>query len=64
MKKINTSINLLVIYAFIIGSSWINLLDYVFDDPFLQGIGHGIVFVIFGWLFYKERVKVKRLMKL
>lgn len=64
MKKINTSINLLVIYAFIIGTSWIDFLEYTFDDRFMQGIGYGICLVIFCWLFYKERVKVKKAMKL
>lgn len=64
MKEINVSINLLVIYAFIIGTSWINFLEYTFDDHFKQGIGYGICLVIFSWAFYKERVKVKRLMKL
>ncbi len=64
MKKINKSINLLVIYAFIIGSSWINFLEYTFDDHFKQGIGYGICLVIFCWLFYKERVHIKKIMKL
>lgn len=64
MKKINTSINLLVIYAFIIGSSWINFLEYIFDDHFMQGIGYGICLAIFSWAFYKERLKVRRMMKL
>ncbi len=64
MKEINRSINLLVIYAFIIGSSWINFLEYTFGDHPKQGIAYGISLVIFCWLFYKERIKVKKAMKL